>query len=76
MNPLIKINQPNLDGAKIIAHSSEFYNPCNPVTIYELSTGGNVSQICRNGWLYTWYEGDYRRITETWPLSQSQYQEW
>lgn len=72
--PLIRIHRP-ISELKRVAVTRAFYNPEREVTIYELPTGGFVSCELSNGWLEYWYEGDYRKITQNWPLSQSQYYE-
>lgn len=59
-----------------LGQTTAFYNPENTVMIYELNSGGVVSCELSHGWIEKWYEGDYRKETENWPLSVSQYQEW
>ena len=74
MKPIVQINRPNVE-LKAVAHSTAFYNPSNPVTIYRLPDGGLVSCELSHGWMEKWFEGDYREETKFWPLSVSQYNE-
>lgn len=74
MKPLIRINKPMLEKI-VIAQTTAFYNPENVVTIYELNSGGIVSCELSHKWIEKWYEGDYRKETEFWPLSINQYNE-
>lgn len=75
MKPLIRINRPQCELERI-AFTGAFYNPEREVTIYRLLNGGYVSCELSHGWVEYWYEGDYRKETEFWPLSVAQYQEW
>lgn len=74
MKPLIRINRPNLEMI-VVGHTTAFYNPENPVTVYELNSGARVSCELSHKWIEKWYEGDYRKETEKWPLSWAQYNE-
>jgi hypothetical protein len=75
MKPLIRINRPATQ-MRTIAQTTAFYNPENVVTIYEMDNGGVISCELSHKWIEKWYEGDYRKETEFWPLSVGQYQEW
>jgi len=74
MKPLVRIFRPQ-EKLTQIAQTIAFYNPDRIVTIYQLPKGGNVSCELSHGWVEYWYEGDYRKETEFWPLSKSQYLE-
>lgn len=71
---LIRIYRP-ITSMKTIGHTTAFYNPENPVTVYELENGGKVSCELSHGWVEKWFEGDYREIAEKMPLSWGQYNE-
>lgn len=74
MKPLTRINRP-MCGLKKVAQTTAFYNPENVVSIYEIDNGQYVSCELSHKWIEKWYEGDYRKETENWPLSWSQYNE-